>query len=213
MEKIKQVVLPGDKIRLIHPEELVHKFGLNSEKSITFPENIFPLDDYRDLYRDPTLPIVEVIDKNGNFIIESKDNQIPNETVFDVIVESKNTIAFSEESTFQKEITIIDRKDRLLLSFGEPYTYELDLFIEDVAKEELKDICIDGGGRNHGTSSVYASGEDVRLFIEEFLKKYNLSPEKGINRKKYFDQYINVFCAILPVKQEENSECVYGPKI
>jgi len=186
-----QVILPGDKVRLVHPREVLKKYELNPNDEIVFEDVNLPLEKYEEIFHLPSLPIVSSITKNDDFSLEGVSEVFGNETAFDVIISSQKINTKSEDNkSFQKEMTIIDRKDRILLSFGEPYTFEIDVFMDDVKEGSLPDVCIDGGGRNHGTSSVWANGAEVLKFIQEFLEKYDLKPEKGLNREKYLSLYI-----------------------
>ena len=115
---------------------------------------------------------VKSINDDGSVFLYGMDESsiaIPESALDKKIFYKKGITATSKDNqSFSKELSIYEDvfRDRMIISFEGLARYELDLFMENYNKNNISDLCIDAGGRNHGSDSVWVKKEDIKkLFL------------------------------------------------
>lgn len=83
------------------------------------------------------------------------------------------TITAEDENgrEFIKEVSIINRANRNVLSLGSPYEWELNMLREYPPKNDI--MYIDAAGRNHARSTVFCSYSELMKIADTIEKNLN----------------------------------------
>ena len=157
--------------------------------------------------------------KDGSVILYGQDKDkanIPRDAIEKYIHYKREIKATSEDGKrFFKELSIYEKADeeRVIISFGGYANYELDLFLEDHKKNEIKNLCIDAGGRNHGTGPVWVLKEDIEKALDAYNYKGNIEEINKVISTMQGELIRKYTYAIPGVSSHEVDSTVMGGKV